>query len=107
MEFSRIDRNKLPLSGQENGRINDHISDLEQAVLSCLRDDQCGIDCKNRKIPAYDHPRSGFAEGEGIDQPYRFQKDRILAGEIVLSWQQIGNRRSEREETRNNAILQE
>ena len=43
MEFSRIDRNKLPLSGQENGRINDHISDhisdLEQAVLSCLRDD--------------------------------------------------------------------
>ena len=39
MEFSRIDRNKLPLSGQENDRINDHISDLEQVVLSCLRDD--------------------------------------------------------------------
>ena len=39
IEFSRIDRNKSPLSGQENGRINDHISDLEQAVLSCLRDD--------------------------------------------------------------------
>ena len=28
-----------PLSGQENGRINDHISDLEQAVLNCLRED--------------------------------------------------------------------
>ena len=39
IEFSRIDRNKSPLSGQENGRINDHISGLEQAVLSCLRDD--------------------------------------------------------------------
>ena len=39
IEFSRIDRNKSPLSGQENGRINDHISDLEQAVLNCLRDD--------------------------------------------------------------------
>ena len=39
IEFSRIDRNKSPLSGQENGRINDHISDLEQDVLSCLRDD--------------------------------------------------------------------
>ena len=39
IEFSRIDRNKSPLSGQENGRINDHVSDLEQAVLSCLRDD--------------------------------------------------------------------
>ena len=39
IEFSRIDRNKSPLSGQENGRINDHISDLAQAVLSCLRDD--------------------------------------------------------------------
>lgn len=39
IEFSRIDRNKSPLSGQENGQINDHISDLEQAVLSCLRDD--------------------------------------------------------------------
>ena len=38
IEFSRIDRNKSPLSGQENGRINDHISDLEQAVLSCLRE---------------------------------------------------------------------
>ena len=35
----RIDRNKSPLSGQKNGRINDHISDLEQTVLSCLRDD--------------------------------------------------------------------
>ena len=39
IEFSRIDRNKAPLSGQENGWINDYISDLEQAVLSCLRDD--------------------------------------------------------------------
>ncbi|MBR3154616.1 MAG: putative DNA binding domain-containing protein [Lachnospiraceae bacterium] len=39
IEFSRIDRNKSPLFGQANGRINDHISDLEQAVLSCLRDD--------------------------------------------------------------------
>ncbi len=39
IEFSRIDRNKSPLSGHENGRINDHLSDLEQAVLSCLRDD--------------------------------------------------------------------
>ena len=39
IEFSRIDRNKSPLSGQENGRINDHISDLEQAVLNCLQDD--------------------------------------------------------------------
>ena len=38
IEFSRIDRNKSPLSGQENGQINDHISDLEQAVLSCLRE---------------------------------------------------------------------
>ena len=28
------------LSGQENGRINDHISDLEQAVLRCLREEQ-------------------------------------------------------------------
>ena len=39
IEFSRIDRNKSPLSGQENGQINDHISDLEQAVLSCLREE--------------------------------------------------------------------
>ena len=39
IEFSRIDRNKSPLSGQENGRINDHISDLEQAVLSYLREE--------------------------------------------------------------------
>ena len=39
IEFSRFDRNKSYLFGQENGRINDHISDLEQAVLSCLRDD--------------------------------------------------------------------
>ncbi|WP_074650074.1 winged helix-turn-helix transcriptional regulator [[Clostridium] aminophilum] len=39
IEFSRIDRNKSPLSGHENGRINDHISDLEQAVLSCLREE--------------------------------------------------------------------
>ena len=39
IEFSRIDRNKSPLSGQENSRINDHISDLEQAVLSCLREE--------------------------------------------------------------------
>ena len=31
IEFSRIDRNKLPLSGHENGRINDHISNLEPA----------------------------------------------------------------------------
>ena len=38
IEFSRIDRNKSPFSGHENGRINDHISDLEQTVLSCLRD---------------------------------------------------------------------
>lgn len=38
LEFSRIDRNKPLLSGQKNGRINDHISDLEQAVLTCLRD---------------------------------------------------------------------
>lgn len=38
MEFSRIDRNKLPLSGQLNGQINDHISNLEQDVLACLRD---------------------------------------------------------------------
>ena len=38
IEFSRIDRNKSPLSGQENGQINDHISDLEQVVLSCLRE---------------------------------------------------------------------
>ena len=38
IEFSRIDRNKSPLSSQENGRINDYISDLEQAVLSCLRE---------------------------------------------------------------------
>jgi ATP-dependent DNA helicase RecG len=39
IEFSRIDRNKSPLSGQKNDRINDHISDLEQAVLSCLREE--------------------------------------------------------------------
>ena len=39
IEFSRIDRNKPPLSGQMNGQINDQISDLEQTVLSCLRDD--------------------------------------------------------------------
>ena len=39
IEFSRIDRNKSPLSGQGKGRINDHISDLEQAVLNCLRDE--------------------------------------------------------------------
>ena len=39
IEFSRIDRNKSPLFGQENGRINDHISDLEQAVLSYMRDE--------------------------------------------------------------------
>ena len=39
IEFSRIDRNKSPLSSQENGRINDYISDLEQAVLSCLREE--------------------------------------------------------------------
>ena len=39
IEFSRIDRNKSPLSGQENGQINDHISDLEQAVLSYLREE--------------------------------------------------------------------
>ena len=39
IEFSRIDRNKSPLSGQENGQINDHISDLEQAVLGCLREE--------------------------------------------------------------------
>ena len=37
--FSREDRNKLPLSGQKNGKINDHISALEQTVLSLLRDD--------------------------------------------------------------------
>ena len=36
--FSREDRNKLPLSGQMNGKINDHISTLEQAVLALLRD---------------------------------------------------------------------
>ena len=39
IEFSRIDRNKPPLSGQINGQINDQISDLEQTVLSCLRND--------------------------------------------------------------------
>ncbi len=39
IEFSMIGRNKSPLSGQENGRINDHISDLEQSLLSYLRDD--------------------------------------------------------------------
>ena len=39
IEFLRIDRNKPPLSGQENGRINDHISDLEQAVLSYFREE--------------------------------------------------------------------
>ena len=33
IEFSMIDRNKSPLSGQINGRINDHISDQEQDVL--------------------------------------------------------------------------
>ena len=38
IEFSRIDRNKTPLTGQIAGQINDHISDLEQAVLSYLRD---------------------------------------------------------------------
>ena len=32
-----IDRIRSPLSGQKNGRINDHISDLEQAMLSCLQ----------------------------------------------------------------------
>lgn len=39
IEFSRIDRNKSPLSSRKNGRINDYISDLEQAVLSCLREE--------------------------------------------------------------------
>ena len=29
----------MPLSGLENGQINDHISNQEQAVMSCLRDD--------------------------------------------------------------------
>lgn len=38
IEFSRTDRNKLPLSGQASGTINDRISDLEQTVLSSLRD---------------------------------------------------------------------
>ncbi len=36
--FSREDRNKWPLSGQKGGQINDYISELEQFVLSCLRD---------------------------------------------------------------------
>ena len=31
IEFLRTDRNKLPLYGQENGRINDHISDLNSS----------------------------------------------------------------------------
>ena len=35
----KVENSQSPLSGQANGRINDHISDLEQAVLSCLRDD--------------------------------------------------------------------
>ena len=39
IEFSRIARNKSPLSSQENGRINDYISGLEQAVLSCLQEE--------------------------------------------------------------------
>ena len=38
IEFSRIDRNKSPLSGQMNGQINGHISSLEQDVLGCLRE---------------------------------------------------------------------
>ena len=29
----------MPLSGLENGQINDNISNQEQAVMSCLRDD--------------------------------------------------------------------
>ena len=37
--FSREDRNELPLSGPKNGKINDHISSLEQTVLTPLRDD--------------------------------------------------------------------
>ncbi len=36
--FSREDSNKLPLTGQMNGKINDHISTLEQTMLTLLRD---------------------------------------------------------------------
>ena len=77
MEFSRIDQNKSPLSGQENGRINDHISEpgpgRVKLSTGLSRDDQCEIDCKNRKIPAYDYLRAGFIQRKGIDQPHRLQ----------------------------------
>ena len=39
MEFSRIDRNTWPLSGQKGDQINDRISELGHSVLELLRDD--------------------------------------------------------------------
>ena len=39
ISFAREDRNKLSFSGHTDGRINDRISDLEQSVLTLLRND--------------------------------------------------------------------
>jgi len=38
IEFSRVDRNKLPENGTLNGTLTDIISEMEDAVLSLLRE---------------------------------------------------------------------